>query len=359
MKQRLFPFYTGFANEDIFKAVLKLIVPDENRTNITYWDSRASKTYISGSSLFDSDEDVDVLDNDDSDDEDTPSSSGRQHALAVEDEFLMTLMKLKLGLFNKDLAVRFCVSVSTVSRIIKTWINLIYIRLGSLKIFPHRDVILANMTKDYKKKFPTSMIIIDCTELKIESPSSLILKSQTYSNYKSTNTFKCLIGVDSRGSIMYVSHLYTGSISDKEICVRSGFMDLLKHKLNIGELAPGDAVMADKGFDMAKELDEINMKLNIPSFLGKRKQLSSDEVANTQLIAHHRIHIERAIGKVRNFHIFDRQFRLKSAGIVNQIWTDCCLLSNFQDPIILKASTVQTTPEASTSTETEAISNVA
>ena len=101
MKQRLFPFYTGFANEDIFKAVLKLKVPDENRTNITYWDSRASKTYISGSSLFDSDEEVDVLDNDDSDDEDTPSNSGRQHALAVEDEFLMTLMKLKLGLFIK------------------------------------------------------------------------------------------------------------------------------------------------------------------------------------------------------------------------------------------------------------------
>ena len=121
-------------------------MPDENRTNITYWDSKASKTYISGSSLFDSDEEVDVLDNDDSDDEDTPSHSGRQHALAVEGEFLMTLMKLKLGLFNRDLAVRFCVFVSTVSRIIKTRINLTYIRLGSLKIFPHRDVIIANMT---------------------------------------------------------------------------------------------------------------------------------------------------------------------------------------------------------------------
>lgn len=95
---------------------------------------------------------------------------------------------------------------------------------------------------------------------------------------------------------MYVSHLYTGSIPDKEICARIGFMDLLKHKLSIGELDPGDAVMADKGFDMAKELEEIHMKLNIPSFLVKRKQLSSDEVANKQLIAHHRIHIERAIG---------------------------------------------------------------
>ena len=40
-------------------------------------------------------------------------------------------------------------------------------------------------------------------------------------------------------------------------------MDLLKHKLSIGKLDPGDAVMADKGLDMAKELEEINMKLNI------------------------------------------------------------------------------------------------
>lgn len=189
------------------------------------------------------------------------------------------------------------------------------------------------------------MIIIDCTELKIESPSSLVLKSQTYSNYKSTNTFKCLIGVDSRGSIMYVSHLYTGCISDKEICTRSGFLDLLKHNVDIGELAVGDAVMVDKGFDMEKELAAINMKLNIPSFLGKRKQLSPADVANTQVIAHHRIHIERAIGKVRNYHIFDRQFRLKSAGIVNQIWTDCCLLSNFQDPIIVKTSTEAATAD--------------
>lgn len=129
---------------------------------------------------------------------------------------------------------------------------------------------------------------------------------------------------------MYLSHLYTGSISDKEICTRSGFLGLLKHKVDIGGLAVGDAVMMDKGFDMAKELAATNVKLNIPSFLGKRKQLSPTDVANTKVTAHHRIHIERAIGKVRNYHIFDRQFRLQSAGIVNQIWTDYCLLSNFQ-----------------------------
>lgn len=65
-----------------------------------------------------------------------------------------------------------------------------------MKIFPHRDVISKNMTNDFKKQYPKVMLIIDCTELKIEMPSSLVRKSQTYSDYKSTNTFKGLLGVD-------------------------------------------------------------------------------------------------------------------------------------------------------------------
>ena len=72
------------------------------------------------------------------------------------------------------------------------------------------------------------MLIIDCTELRLQIPSSLVRKSQPYSDYMSTNTFKGLMGDDSKGGILFVSHLYTGSSSDKEIYQRSGLYDLLK-----------------------------------------------------------------------------------------------------------------------------------
>ena len=335
-KMKLVQFYTGFPNYEIFKEVLNLIVPGCDRSSIVYWDNRRSHTYVSGPEYFDSDED-DILDmSDDEGDDAVPPS--RTHKLSVEEEFLLTMMKLRLGLFNKDLAVRFGISLSTVSKIFMTWINLIYIKLGSLNIFPHRDIIMKNMTKEFKQQYPNVMLIIDCTELRIQMPSSLVRKSQTYSDYKSTNTFKGLVGVDSKGGIMFVSHLYTGSISDKEICQRSGFYALLKRKIENGELQRGDGIMADKGFNIHKELEEHGLKLNIPPFLGKRKRLSADDVLQTRLIAHHRIQVERAIGKVKNFHIFDTRFRLRSAGILNQIWTDCCLLANFQDPLIVRAS---------------------
>ena len=55
--------------------------------------------------------------------------------------------------------------------------------------------------------------------------------------------------------IVFVSELYTGSISDKEIVIRSGFLDTLKSKVPVGEILAADAVMADKGFDIGDELD--------------------------------------------------------------------------------------------------------
>ena len=112
------------------------------------------------------------------------------------------------------------------------------------------SVIIANMPSNFKEKYSNTVVIIDATELRIQTPSSLLRQSQSYSSYKSTNTLKSLVGVDSMGGIIFVSQLYTGSISDKEIVIRSGFLETLKNKVKVGEILAADAVMADKGSDI-------------------------------------------------------------------------------------------------------------
>ena len=83
-----------------------------------------------------------------SDEEEDEAPPSKTHKLSVEDEyFLLTMMKLRLGLFNKDKAMRFGISISTASKILMILINLMYISLGSLKIFPHRNGIMKNMTR--------------------------------------------------------------------------------------------------------------------------------------------------------------------------------------------------------------------
>ena len=306
---------------------------------IIYCDTvAASETQIDMSVLFDSDkttdssEDSQLVDSENTDD--LLETNARDHKLPVEDEFLMFMMKLKLGLTNLDLAIRFYISQGRVSNLVNSWLIYLYTFFGKLKIWPHRDVIIEQMPSKFKEEYPSTMIIIDCTELKIECPSSLLKQSETYSNYKSTNTVKGLVGVDAKGGIMYVSHLYTGLISDKEIVKRSGFMKLLKRKIDVGEILRGDSIMADKGFDISSELSEIGLNLNIPPFLRDQSSFSEDDVIRTQTIAQHRIHIERAIGKVRRFLIFSKRLPVSMLGNVNQLWSVCCMLSNFMDPIL-------------------------
>jgi len=171
------------------------------------------------------------------------------------------------------------------------------------------------MPKDFKEKWPNKVAIIDCTELKIQVPSSLVKQSQSYSNYNSTNTLKGLVGVDAKGGFLFASQLYTGSISDKQIVHRIGFIKLLQQKLSFKEVLPGDAIMADKGFAIESDLKKLNLALNIPPFLGTDAQFDESDVIKTQTIARHHIHVERAIGKVRQLKIFSSPLPVAISGV--------------------------------------------
>ena len=121
-------------------------------------------------------------------------------------------------------------------------------------------------------------------------PSSLQLNGELFSSYKHHTTLKGLLGISPGGAITFISQLYTGSISDKEIVRRSGLLDLpFKDK---------DSIMADKGFAIS-DLLPLGVSLNLPPFLGGSNQIPAEDVVQTQEIASLRIHIERAINKIK------------------------------------------------------------
>ena len=135
--------------------------------------------------------------------------------------------------------------------------------------------------------------IIDCSEIFIETPSDLFVQFSTWSNYKHRNTRKFLIECTPNGEISYVSLLYNGSISDVELTKVSGFLNTLEGK-------GGVSVMADQGFTACDVLAEKGVDLNIPPFMEEREQQPADEVKHGRGIASLRIHVERAIGRIKN-----------------------------------------------------------
>ncbi|XP_068723876.1 uncharacterized protein [Montipora capricornis] len=181
------------------------------------------------------------------------------------------------------------------------------------------------MPADFKEKFPTTRVIIDCTEVRCEMPNSLLLNSELFSSYKNHVTLKGLVGIAPSGAITFISQLYTGSISDREIVIRSGFLSQ--------KFENGDTVMADKGFQIADILP-LAVKLNIQPFLGANTQMSAEDVVQTQQIAGLRIHVERAINKIKNFLIWKGEIPLSLISVVNQMWSVCAFLYNTKDPLI-------------------------
>ena len=124
-----------------------------------------------------------------------PGVNTHRRALTLEQEFLLCMMKLKLGLFLFDLAFRFDVSESTACSVFTTWVKLIAKELDWVISWPDRRIIQRNLPSIFRKYYSKCRVIVDCTELFIETPSSLEVAAMCWSNYKQHYTAKFLIGI--------------------------------------------------------------------------------------------------------------------------------------------------------------------
>ena len=98
------------------------------------------------------------------------------HKLSLQDGLFLTLCRLRHNFGLKDISVRFGLSLQSSGVVFNTWISLMYLKLGQLCIWPHRNVIISNMPKDFKQDYPTTLVIIDGTEFKTQAPCELVYK---------------------------------------------------------------------------------------------------------------------------------------------------------------------------------------
>ena len=110
----------------------------------------------------------------------------RPRSLPPLEEFFMTLVRLRLNLVEQDLAYKFGLSQSTVSRNTCTWINFLYLNVKELFLWPPKKLVKSNMPKSFKTNYPSTRVILDATEIYIEQPHLPELQQMTFSNYKTT-----------------------------------------------------------------------------------------------------------------------------------------------------------------------------
>ena len=242
-----------------------------------------------------------------------PSTKTRlksQRAISLQNEFFLTLCRLRCGLMEQDLAYRFKISQSTVSRISTAWVNFLYYKFNKIPIWPIQTQVQALIPEEFKLHYPSTRIIIDATEVFIQRPSDPHAQQLTFSSYKNHNTAKALAGITPSGAFSFISPLYGGSISDRELFLNSGLLELLEE---------GDAVMADKGFNITDVLQRKGITLNIP----RRKysnQLGDKELIETRRIAFSTVKAFKILNNIPN----------NMAGLASKLFIVCAILTNFQ-----------------------------
>ncbi|KAK4317580.1 hypothetical protein Pmani_011339 [Petrolisthes manimaculis] len=177
-------------------------------------------------------------------------------------------------------------------------------------------------------------VIIDCFEVFMDRPSNLLAQAQTWSSYKHHNTVKFLIGITPQGCVSFISQGWGGRTSDKYITEHCGFLS---------NIIPGDVILADRGFDIAESVALMQASVEVPTFMGGKKQLSGVDVIKTRNIANVRIHVERVIGMVRQKYKIlggplpvDYAMRVDNNGMstIDKIATVCCALMNLCPSVI-------------------------
>lgn len=304
-------FYTGFKSTDMFKLIFTFL--SIKAINMRYWKGKKqTQLETKGTDPYLKPGDY--------------NRPGPDRKLTLEQEFLLVMMRLRVGLLVPDLAFRFNVCTGLVSSVFTTWIKLMRKELSWLIIWPTRQDTRKSLPECFKKWFPKVRCIIDCTEFFIETPSSLDVQAMCWSEYKHHCTIKVLISITPTGLISFVSDCYGGRASDKFIVQNSGFYNFIE---------PYDQVMADRGFKIKEDLLQHQASLSIPPSKQGTLPMTTGDVQETSRIANVRIFVEKAIARVKWFNILSNELEITCLSLCDDIVVTCCALCNLLEALCI------------------------
>lgn len=103
------------------------------------------------------------------------------------------------------------------------------------------------------------------------------------------------------------------------------FLDLIE---------PYDLILADRGFTIREDLLFRRASLEIPPPSAGLQQMARSNVLRTKRVANARIHVERAINRIKWFKILSSVLSVSLIPLFDDILLICSCLCNLLEPLV-------------------------
>ena len=220
-----------------------------------------------------------------------------------------TLFVMRTALPIASASALFGVHETTGGRAFTTWLNFLSRSLQPLVRLPCLVREVQNLApKNFLDKgYGNCVIVLDATELEIPRTWQTDMNWACYSTYKGRQTAKVLVGITPAGAICHVGPAYPGRMTDADVVKKSGLLQSMKEA---GLSGHGLLVISDKGFNAISPLliKEDLLYVAPPYKRQRESQFTGADMESQWEVANLRIHVERAIGGMKNWRILQHKF---------------------------------------------------
>jgi len=234
--------------------------------------------------------------------------AGRRHRYDLRDRLLMTLFWLRvyttyevMGFFYELNKTNIEDNLRDVLATLQTMSTFTFERPG-----PERAKLRS--VQAVMDAFPDVRLVIDAKEQRVQRPKSTKddqgnmqdHQRPYYSGKKKTHTMKNQIAVRPDGLIEAVSESVPGG------CTHD--LSLLRQTDLVGQLAPDEAAMVDKGYDGIQK-DYPDICIYQPYKARRNHPLTAEQKAYNRFLARYRIVVEHTIAQLNRFQVLVQVFR--------------------------------------------------
>lgn len=188
-------------------------------------------------------------------------------------------------------------SDSTHSRIFSAWAVFLSTVFDAIDLSPLPGVVSSLLPRDFwASGFQDTVLLGDCTENWTSSSEIYDISSAIFRSYKNHDTGKTGIWITPYGSLVMCTDTYPGSLTDNDLTLDRGVLDVIKEK--------GITVLADKGLGIEDLCHSEGLLHNRPP-LKFDAQYEESDISKNFDVATPRIYNENYIGRMRDWSILN------------------------------------------------------